>query len=461
MEFIISDFGTETTQLKEKVLFRSMRIFRGLLLLIAILLLCCSTITAQQKQPNIVLILADDLGFECINANGGTSYQTPYIDQLATQGIRFENCHSQPLCTPSRIQLMTGQYNIRNYKQFGALDRNETTFGNLIKQAGYKTAIAGKWQLGTEKDSPQHFGFDESCLWQQSEGRTDSIGHDTRYSNPILEINGQLKHFENGEFGPDIVSDFICTFIEKNKNTPFFAYYPMILTHCPFVPTPSSNDWDPKNPGSLDYKGNSQHFPDMVTYMDMLVGKVVAKIDELGLSDNTIIIFTGDNGTDQPVVSQFRGINYPGGKSYTTDNGTHVPLIVRWSKRVKANTECFDLVDFSDFLPTICDATNTKIPFHTLLDGKSFLPQLLGKKGKPREWIYSWYSRDGKMEELKEFARNKEYKLYRTGQFYDIKSDFFEKTPLTISQLHKDARTAYLSLTKALKLYADVHEKGN
>ena len=107
--------------------------------------------------------MADDLGFECIKANGGESYETPNIDKLASEGLRFENCHSMPVCTPSRVQIMTGKYNIRNYARFGLLLRNQQTFGNFFKNAGYKTAIAGKWQLGREKDSPQHFGFEESC----------------------------------------------------------------------------------------------------------------------------------------------------------------------------------------------------------------------------------------------------------------------------------------------------------
>jgi len=382
----------------------------GLLIISALFQGFVLTLNAQDKRPNIVLILADDLGFECIRANGGTSYQTPNIDKLASQGQRFENCHSQSLCTPSRVQIMTGQYNVRNYTQFGILDRGQTSFGNLLKNAGYKTAIAGKWQLGKENDSPQHFGFDESCLWQQSLPRTDTAGHDTRFSNPILEVNGEVKHYTNGEFGPDIVSDFICDFIEKNKDEPFFVYYPMLLTHCPFVPTPNSKDWDPKSLGSLTYKGKPVYFSDMVSYMDMLVGKIVTKIDEMRLSENTLIIFTGDNGTDQPIVSMYRGEEYPGGKGRTTDNGTHVPLIVRWDKKIEANNECLDMVDFSDFLPTICDAAKIEIPSEIPVDGISFLPQLLGKNGKSRKWIYSWYSPEGK--ELKEFARNKDYKLY-------------------------------------------------
>ncbi len=418
-----------------------------------------SNVEAQDKCLNIVLILADDLGFECITANGGTSYQTPNIDKLALQGMRFENCHAQPVCTPSRVQIMTGIYNDRNYTQFGELDRSQISFGNLFKNAGYRTVIAGKWQLGKEKDSPQHFGFEESCLWQQSFPRTDTAGHDTRFSNPILEFKGEVKHFKDGEYGPDIASDFICDFIEKNKNQSFFAYYPMMLTHCPFSPTPNSKDWDSQSKGATDYKGKPVYFPDMVSYMDKLVGKVVSKIDELGLGENTLIIFTGDNGTDQPIVSMLRGNKYPGGKKYTTDNGTHVPLIVRWDGTVDANIECFDFVDFSDFLPTICDAAKIEIPSNLHVDGISFFPQLLGKTGNPREWIYSWYSPHGRTEELIEFARNTEYKLYSTGEFYNVKDDFYKKKSLVIENLSKEEKQAYRSLEKALTIYSDRSKK--
>ncbi len=429
----------------------------GQLIIATLFLTWDLALEAQDYRPNIVLILADDLGFECITANGGTSYQTPNIDKLALQGVRFENCHSQPVCTPSRVQIMTGQYNVRNYIQFGKLDRSQTSFGNILKNAGYKTAIAGKWQLGKENDSPQHFGFEESCLWQQSLPRTDTTGHDTRFSNPILEVNGEVKHYKNGGYGPDVVSDFLCDFIEKNQQEPFFVYYPMLLTHCPFVPTPNSKDWDSKSLGSLSYKGEAIYFPDMVSYMDMLVGKVVSKIEEMGLIENTIIIFTGDNGTDEPIVSMFRGKQYIGGKGKTSDNGTHVPLIVRWDKKIESNKECLDMVDFSDFLPTICDVAKIEIPSEIPVDGISFLPQLLGKKGKPRKWIYSWYCPFGK--ELKEFARNTDYKLYATGEFYNVKSDFLEKTPLPLENLNKKEKRTYKTLMKALEIYKDAREE--
>jgi arylsulfatase A len=353
---------------------------------------------------------------------------------------------------------MTGQYNVRNYTRFGKLDRSQVSFGNLLKKAGYKTAVAGKWQLGKEDDSPQHFGFDTSCLWQQSLPRTDEEGHDTRYSNPVLESNGEVKRYTNGEFGPDIVSDFICDFIEEQKDRPFFVYYPMILTHCPFIPTPVSGDYNPSDPGSLSYKGTPEYFPDMVSYMDRLVGKIVKKINDLGIEQQTLIIFTGDNGTDQPIVSMLWGEEYPGGKGSTKDNGTHVPLIMCWEGTIETGAECNDLIDFSDFLPTICDITGTDVPMHLPIDGISFFPQLKGETGDPREWVYCWYSRSGKVDKLKEIARSKNYKLYTSGAFYNVRDDFYEKEPLSINGLDTEEKEIYTMLSEVLHQYENTRQ---
>ncbi|MBN1481917.1 arylsulfatase [candidate division KSB1 bacterium] len=391
------------------------------------------------QKPNILLIVADDLGYECIRANGGTSYATPALDDLAATGVRFEHCYAQPLCTPSRVKIMTGIYNVRNYRRFGILDRNQTTFAHLFKQQGYATCVAGKWQLGKETDSPQHFGFDESCLWQHRRGRTDEDGHDTRYPNPKLEINGEPVDFNNGEFGPDVVSDFLCDFIERHLDQPFFAYYPMILTHCPFVPTPESSDWDPTDRGSLAYKGDPKYFADMVRCMDKMVGKVVNKLQALGLRERTLILFTGDNGTDEPIVSVLNGRQVAGAKGHTTDAGTRVPLIANWPGTVIAGEVCRDLVDFCDVLPTLCQAADIPIPKAPSLDGVSFWPQLQGKSGSPRESIYCWYSRSGQEKEARVFARTHRYKLYRSGEFYDIDNDVLEQQPLDITSLDAPA----------------------
>jgi arylsulfatase A len=407
-------------------------------------------VAAQQQGPNIVLIMADDLGFECLEVNGGESYRTPFLNKLAADGVRFENCHSQPLCTPSRAQIMTGKYNVRNYRNFGVLERDQTTFAHLFKDAGYSTCIAGKWQLGSEEDSPAYFGFDEYCLWQHTLGRVDTAKHDTRFSNPILDINGTIKRHE-GEYGPDIVSDYICEFIDRNTGGPFLAYYPMILTHCPFVPTPDSENWDPTDMGSLTYKGDTAYYSDMVNYMDKLVGKIIAKLDEKGLRENTLILFTGDNGTDQPVVSILDGKEYPGGKSFTTDNGTHVPLIASWNGEIKKGWVCDDLIDFTDILPTICKAAQIDIPKDLTLDGRDFMAQLYGKRGQPRDWIYGWYCPRGV--DLKVWTRNEQYKLYTSGEFYNVERDMLEKKPLDTEGLKGDAKKSFRKLGKALSKY--------
>ena len=379
---------------------------------------------------------------------------TPVIDRLADTGMKFANCHSQPLCTPSRVQIMTGIYNVRNYTDFGVLERGQVTFANLFKDAGYATVIAGKWQLGREENAPDHFGFDEHCLWQHRHGRVDDQEHDTRFSNPRLEINGQTIQYKGGEYGPDLVSDFICDFMEKNRDKPFLAYYPMILTHCPFTPTPDSQGWDPDDMGSLSYKGEPAYFGDMVAYMDKMVGKIVSKLDELGLRENTLIVFTGDNGTDQPIVSILAEEAYIGGKGLTSDNGTHVPLIANWPGTIGEGSVCHDLVDFSDMLPSLCAVAGIQLPGGLVVDGRSILPRLRDQPAKARDWIYGWYARDGRTN-VKEWARDRHYKLYRSGDLYDVSIDLYEKNPLDRENLNSEEQKALRDLQKALTLYQD------
>ncbi|MEM0897507.1 MAG: sulfatase-like hydrolase/transferase [Verrucomicrobiota bacterium] len=287
---------------------------------------------ASADRPNVIVIMADDIGWECFSCYGGQNNKTPHVDALAASGMRFENAHSQPICTPSRVQIMTGIYNNRNYVKFGLLDPEATTFGHLMKETGYRTLVAGKWQLEGGFEGPNNFGFDEYCLWQLTR-------RPSRYPNPGLEINGEEKDFKNGEFGPDLVTDYICEFIEKNKGEPFFVYYPMIAPHWPFLPTPDSDEWDPTmwkdakgEPGG--FKG-PEYWDDMVLYTDKMVGKVMMKLEETGLRENTLVIFTGDNGTYESVTSDFRGQKYVGGKGKSKDNGTHVPFVVSWPAVIK------------------------------------------------------------------------------------------------------------------------------
>jgi arylsulfatase A len=405
---------------------------------------------ANTGKPNIILILADDLGYESITANGGESYKTPTLDRLAAEGVRFEQCHAQPLCTPTRVQLMTGLYNVRNYTDFGRLRRKETTFAHLLKKEGYATGIFGKWQLGKEKDSAQHFGFDESVLWQHTRVGPKRAA---RYANPGLEFNGVERDFTNGEYGPKVLNDAVLDFITRHQDHPFLLYYPMVLTHDPFQPTPDSENWDPTLTGETA-NSKPKHFPDMVAYMDKMIGRVIGKLDELKIRDNTLVIFLGDNGTHSSITSRFKGKDYKGGKNTTTARGTHVPLIASWPRIMKQGRVCSDLISTVDFLPTLCVAAGIPTPATT--DGISFLPQLRGEKGTPREWLYCWYlaePRPGKT--AQEYAATAEYKLYRDGRFFDLTKDPFEKQPLKLADLPEELKPVAEKLQSVLDQFKD------
>lgn len=390
------------------------------------------------KKPNVVLILADDLGYECLGCNGGTSYKTPHLDKLAASGIRFTKGFSTPLCAPTRLQLMTGQYNYRNYEAFGIMSPAEKTFGHMMKGFGYKTCIAGKWQMYSYNPPdyqpewrgkgmlPKDSGFDDYCLWHA--GHTEDKG--SRYADPVVLQNGQLRKVA-GEYGEDVFVSFMSEFMKREKNGPFFVYYPMALTHGPFAPTPRSASWKSGD----RHKSNPANFADMVGYMDHSVGRVVETIDRLGIRDNTLILFFADNGTPREIASRMGDRVIRGGKGDTTDAGTHVPMIANWRGTAPAGKVLDDLVDSTDFLPTLAAVAGSKVPAGFISDGRSFLPQLRGEKGNPREWIFSHYDPrpgwDKEQFSLKISARDKRYKLYSTGDLYDTETDPSEKTPLS------------------------------
>ena len=400
-------------------------------------------------RPNIIVILADDLGYETIGANGGTSYRTPRLDALAATGVRFERCYVQPLCTPTRVQLMTGRSNARNYLRFGVIDPDVTTFAHLFERVGYATAIVGKWQLGQEPHLPRRLGFQEYYLWQH-------MRRPPRYANPGLEIMGVERDYTNGEYGPDLLHQFACDFISRHKNQPFLLYYPMTLTHAPYQPTPDSPDGDPHAVGE-NVNRHPRYFGEMVEYMDKLIGKLVDHLESLGLRNRTLIVFLGDNGTGGGIRSKMGDREIVGGKGRTTDAGMHVPLIVNGPGLIQSGRVCGDLIDSTDILPTICEAAGIPIPPDLVLDGQSFWPQLCGRPGKPREWIYCWYSpRQSNDLRATEFAFNKQFKLYKDGRFFDIISDPDEKSPLNINDLPAEAARSYQVLLSVLKSHEGI-----
>lgn len=395
--------------------------------------LTLSFTTHAVGKLNVIVILVNDLGAECLGAYGGKSYQTPVFDSLAKMGARFTHCYAQLNCTPTRVQLLSGQSNVRNYVKFGYLDPRVTTFGNLFQRAGYATCIVGKWQLGHDQsDLPRHFGFDEHCLHHYLH-----TGGKDRYANPGMTFNGRVRQFKDGEYGPDLTNDYALDFVTRNKDKSWLLYYPMILTHAPFEPTPDSPDYLGKAPD----RGQQQHFADMVAYADKLTGKLIAKLDEVRLRETTLILITGDNGTGKGIVSETERGEVGGGKASTAVVDMHVPLIANWSGTIKSRT-CDDLVDSTDFLPTICEASNVPIPVDLTIDGRSFLPQLRGEAGKPREWIYGFWaplrptqtSKVGKRGAVEQ-AFDHDYKLYSIGEFYDLHADPEERHPLQIAEL--------------------------
>ena len=389
-------------------------------------------------DPNIVLIIADDVGYEVFGANGSTQYLTPQLDDLAGAGVRFTNAHSKPCCAPSRVALMTGKSNVRNYVDLGVLPRDQYLMVDLFREAGYATAIAGKWRLDRDDAIVEGVaggaGFDTYCLWG-----TGNAG-DNRYWNASPECDGQVTELESDEYGPDVFVNFLLEFIESNQNRPFFAYYPMVLSHPPFVAPPQS-----QCPGDDE----QCIFEDMVAYMDGNVGRLHNKLAELELLDNTIVLFTSDNGTPHMMVSALNGETIYADKATTRDISTHVPLFVHVPGEA-AGRVVDDLIDFTDFLPTLADAAGLTVPNAADLDGVSFWDRLQGKPGNPRKWLYTYYFKRPYASNFDSpiyhpevaFARDKQYKLYDTGELFDVSIDPHELYPLPgDDEESSDART--------------------
>lgn len=395
-----------------------------LLMTLGLAQLALPSVSKGSEKTNIILFMTDDMGIECLSTYGAETYSTPVLDKLAKEGIKFNHCYSQPLCTPSRVKIMTGRYNFRNYTQFKHLDPSQMTIGHVAKSAGYQTAVCGKWQLGAEQDGSfaKTYGFDEHCLWYFNQKNFGS-----RYLHPKLVLNDKSIH-EKGKYGPDVVNDFALQFIEKNKERPFLLYYPMILPHFPFEATPDSEDWDPD---ASKQKKNKKYYVDMVQYADKLVGKVLAKVEALGLGDNTLIMFTSDNGTYRSLHSRWRGLDYAGGKGRLDNTGCHVPLIIRWNKVVMPGQVSNDLIDFSDFFASIQELTGGNGPEGYKIDGHSFLPRLKGDSNyRPRSFTYCHYDPKWGTPETGQFARTQNYKVYGGGSIYHMADDYFEKKPM-------------------------------
>ena len=405
-------------------------------------------------KPNIIFILADDCGFEIPTCNGGGSYSTPNIDLLSKNGMRFTQCYSLPLCSPSRIELLTGKYNFRNYTLWGTLNTSEKTFANMLHNTGYKTCYAGKWQLDGGDSSIHKFGFDKYLVWLPFLTNKEPTESKYRYKNPHLYQNGKFLSAPQtaGKYADDMFVNYITRFIDSNLTKPFFVLYSTSLVHQPYGPTPDDPEfanWDYTTMAS-----DTKFFPGMVKYMDKEIKKIIDKLISRGLMNNTVIVFTGDNGTPDDIVSLFKGKQIQGGKGTSTIYGTHVPLIVKWPGTVSAGEVSDALIDFSDFLPTLANVAHIPVPVnYGPLDGVSFVSALNGSDTNLRKWAFGcWMNRvtEGKWQR---WVQNRRYKLYDSvyqNNFFNIITDPLQVNPLPKDDLTSDELAIKNKFTKVL-----------
>jgi len=352
-----------------------------------------------KRPPNFILILADDMGAKELSCYGNAAHRTPNLDKLAESGVKFETCYASPLCHPSRVMLMTGQYGCHNgvynfANRRGGPDpdspvediaKSHVTFANLLKRAGYATALSGKWQLsGRQPNLIRECDFDEYCMWAYLADLPAGAKHTggwegrdrtkpSRYWNPCIVKNGEYVPTKPDDYGPDMHHDFVVDFIRRNKEKPFLVYYTMCLTHAPHCPTP-----DTLKPDMDRFKHSQENFKGCIEYADKLVGKLMAALEEQGLRDNTIVLFTGDNGTGGD------------GKAQPTELGARVPMIANCPGTVKQRGATMELTDFSDVVPTMMELAGVPLPKDRPIDGKSLAPFLLGRSETTREWIHSF-----------------------------------------------------------------------
>ncbi|MFQ5983088.1 MAG: sulfatase-like hydrolase/transferase [Woeseiaceae bacterium] len=381
----------------------------------------------DREKPNIIFIMADDMGIDWVSAYGAP-HPTPSIDRLAEQGLQFNNVWCNPICTPTRVELLTGMYPFRtgwtshhDVPRWGGKGfdwEKFICFARVVKQAGYATAIGGKWQVNDFRHHPdalKRHGFDEHCMWTGYE-TGNAPPSDERYWNAYLMTNGERK-VHKGQFGSTVVNDFLIDFIKRHRDRPFLVYYPMLLPHGPRVLTPFNKE-DPTTRKAELYAG-------MVTYLDHLVGRITQTIDQLGLSENTIIIFTCDNGSS--VAGRLGGKPYAKGKGRVANYGANVPFVLRapflTGNEVGRVSE--DLIDFTDMYPTFVELAGGKMPQGVRFDGRSIVGLIDGSvsTSRKRRWIYAQRG-DGRM------VRDKRYLLDNEGRVYDLKADPLQQNNL-------------------------------
>ena len=433
-----------------------------------------STVTPSERPPNIVFVLADDLGYAELGSYGQTQIRTPHLDQLAADGMRFTQHYSgSPVCAPSRCVLMTGYHtghsDIRGNSEVGGWGPDEKegqypipdetiTVAELLRDAGYATGVFGKWGLGGPGSSghPCSQGFDRfygllcqrvahnfypTHLWDDHDVDVLDGNHwfsaHQRIETPPQDEAGWAQ-YATEVYAPDRMIEEALEFVEANAERPFFLYYPTPVPHVALqVPADSLAEYE----GAFDetpYLGQKGYLPHptpraayaaMVTRMDRDIGSLLEALDRLGLRKNTLVMFSSDNGPtfNGGTDSEFFASNAPfrGLKCSVNEGGIRVPLIARWPARIAAGSVSDHLSAFQDFLPTACEVAGVEAPDG--IDGISYLPALEGREGPQHDYLYFEYpERDGQ-----QALRTKRWKVVRnhlkrgepTFALYDLEAD--------------------------------------
>jgi len=383
------------------------------------------------KKPNIMFILADDLGISGLSCYGADHYKTPNIDKLAREGTRYTHAYTAPLCGPSRALILTGRYAFRtgatNQDATGQMKPSvETMLPKMLKPAGYATACVGKW--GQLPLGPAEFGFDEYLKFQGS-----GIYWNTQDKGKTYTVNGRVKDLRDKEYLPDVMHDFVIDFLNRHRNDPFFVYYSLSHVHVEILPTPDSK------PDSKDL------YADNLAYMDKLVGKLMAELERLKLRENTLVVFVGDNGTGggQAAQSTIGGKRLSGEKGSMLEGGANVPFILNWPGRTPAGKVTAELMDSTDFVPTFVELAGAKLPPNTTIDGRSFVPQIYGRKGQPRDWVFIELARMW-------YVREQNWKLNQSGELFDMKPAPFAEPLVPADTKNPEALAARQRLQAAL-----------
>lgn len=441
------------------------------------LVLAIFPLSSAEKPLNVVFFLVDDLGQRDLGCYGSTFYETPNLDRLAKKGARFTDAYAAcPVCSPTRASIMTGQWPQRtgvtdyigapfqpqdwkrNTKLLPApyadrLALGTPTLASALKKAGYATFFAGKWHLGPEGNWPENFGFDVNLGGHSGGGPYGGKGYFSPYNNPRLD-NGPA-----GEHLPDRLATETAQFIEKNKDQPFFAYFSFYDVHTPLMAREDlrkkyeekrkklglQDKWGREEPRDVRLTQDHVVYAAMVEAMDQAVGKVLAKLDELQLTERTLIIFTSDNGG----LSTSEGwptSNVPlrGGKGWMYEGGIREPLIVAWPGVTRPGSEIAVPVCSPDFMPTLLDAAGVSQPESAARDGISLRKALQDSPAAERAlfWHYPHYGNQGGAPAAA--IRRGSWKLIlwyedQKVELYDLSKDLSETTNLAASQPEKTA----------------------